>query len=306
LLAIINDILDFSKITSGQFKIEPKIYRFSSLVNDTINIIRMRLLEKPLDFLVTVDSSIPAQLIGDDLRIRQILINLLNNAIKYTPKGYIALDIHRGKTADKKLELIFSVRDSGIGIKKEDISRVFSDFTRLDMSGNYHIEGTGLGLAITYTLCQVMEGSINVESEYGKGTVFTTVISQSFGEDNRLAQVKDPEKKRILFFDDRPLVFESIHASFLDLGLAPVCVQTFQEFLAELENGKYDYAFISSRYALDCMRVLGKGNFPAQLVILVELGIWFSSGRLKASCCPYIPSPSPTCSTMWLKAILRN
>jgi signal transduction histidine kinase/CheY-like chemotaxis protein/HPt (histidine-containing phosphotransfer) domain-containing protein len=272
LLAIINDILDFSKITSGRFKIESKIYRFSSMVNDTINVIRMRLMEKPLDFLVTVDSSIPAQLIGDDLRVRQILINLLNNAIKYTPRGYIALDIRRGKTVDKRLELIFTVRDSGIGIKPEDISRIFSDFTRLDMSRNYHIEGTGLGLAITYTLCQAMEGSIKVESEYGKGSTFTTVVSQSFVEDKRLAQIKDPEKKRILFFDDRPLVFESIKASFLDLGLVPACVQTFQEFLAELENGKYDYAFVSSRYALDCMHILGKGNSSTQLVILVELG----------------------------------
>jgi signal transduction histidine kinase/CheY-like chemotaxis protein/HPt (histidine-containing phosphotransfer) domain-containing protein len=272
LLAIINDILDFSKITSGRFKIEPKIYRFSSLVNDTISVIRMRLMEKPLDFLVTVDSSIPAQLIGDDLRIRQILINLLNNAIKYTPKGYIALDIRRGKVTDKKLELIFSVRDSGIGIKAEDLSRIFSDFTRLDMSRNYHIEGTGLGLAITYTLCQAMEGSIKVESEYGKGSTFTTIISQSFEEDKKLAQVQNPEKKRILFFDDRPLVFESIKASFLDLGLVPARIQTFQEFLAELENGKYDYAFVSSRYAMDCIHVLGKGNSPTQLVILVELG----------------------------------
>jgi signal transduction histidine kinase len=115
LLAIINDILDFSKITSSQFEIEPKIYRFSSLINDTVNVIRMRLMEKPLDFLVTVDSSIPAQLIGDDLRIRQILINLLNNGIKYTPKGYIALDIRKGNVNGNKLDLIFAVKDSGIG-----------------------------------------------------------------------------------------------------------------------------------------------------------------------------------------------
>jgi signal transduction histidine kinase/CheY-like chemotaxis protein/HPt (histidine-containing phosphotransfer) domain-containing protein len=272
LLSIINDILDFSKITSGQFKIEPRTYRFSSLINDTINMIRMRIMEKPLDFLVAVDSNIPAQLIGDDLRVRQILINLLNNAIKYTPKGYIALDVRRGAVTGNNLELVFSVRDSGIGIKAEDINRIFSDFTRLDMGKNYHVEGTGLGLAITYTLCQAMGGSIKVESEYGKGSTFTAIIGQTFKEDKRLAVVKDPEKKRILFFDDRPLVFQSVKASFLALSLAPSCVTNIQEFLAELEKGGYDYAFISSKYALDCIRVLGKGNSPTQLVILVELG----------------------------------
>jgi signal transduction histidine kinase/CheY-like chemotaxis protein len=272
LLAIINDILDFSKITSGQFKIEPRIYRLSSLINDTINVIRMRVMEKPLDFLVTVESHIPAHLVGDDLRIRQILINLLNNAIKYTPRGYIALDIRRGAVNGNRLELILSVRDSGIGIKAEDMNLIFSDFTRLGTDKNYHIEGSGLGLAITHTLCQAMGGSITVESEYGRGSTFTAVILQSFEGDEKLAQVKAPEKKRILFFDDRPLVFESIQTSFLDLALSPVCVTGFQVFVTELETGRYDYAFISSRYALDCIHILGKGDSPTQLVVLVELG----------------------------------
>jgi signal transduction histidine kinase/CheY-like chemotaxis protein len=272
LLTIINDILDFSKLTSGQFTIEPRPYLFSSLINDTINSIRTRVMEKPLDFLVNVDSRIPARLVGDELRVRQILINLLGNAIKYTPQGHIALEVHRGATTGNKLELLFSVRDSGIGIKAEDMDRVFSDFTRLDTGRNQHIEGTGLGLAITHTLCQAMGGSVRVASEYGRGSTFTAVISQSFEDDTPLAAVEESEKKRILFFDDRLLVFESLRASFLDLGLAPVCVMSFQDFVAELEQGKYDFAFASSRYALDCIHILGKGNSPTQLVILVELG----------------------------------
>jgi signal transduction histidine kinase/CheY-like chemotaxis protein len=272
LLTIINDILDFSKITSGQFKIEFRTYQVSSLINDTINMIRMRTMEKPLDFLVNVESGIPARLVGDDLRIRQILINLLNNAIKYTPNGYIALDIRRGAVSGGTLGLIFSVRDSGIGIKTEDMNRIFSEFTRLDTGGNYHIEGTGLGLSIAYTLCQAMGGSLSVESEYGTGSTFTAIIPQSFVEDKKLAEVKDPEKKKLLFFDDRPLIFESIKKSFLDLGLLPLCVTSFQDFVTELEKGEYDYAFISSRYALDCMYILGKGNSPTHLVILAEPG----------------------------------
>jgi signal transduction histidine kinase/CheY-like chemotaxis protein len=272
LLTIINDILDFSKITSGQFKIEPRKYRFSSMINDTINVIRMRFMDKPLDFLVTVDSGIPAELIGDDVRVRQILINLLNNAIKYTSEGYVALDIRRGAASGGKLELVLSVSDSGAGIKAEDMDRLFSDFTRLDINNNYHIEGTGLGLAITHTLCQAMGGRIGVSSEYGKGSTFTAVIAQSFEDDKKLAQVNEPEKKRILFFEDRPLVFESIEHSFHNLDLNPVGVREFPEFIAELEKREYDYAFVSSKRALDCIHVLGKEDFLTQLVILVELG----------------------------------
>jgi signal transduction histidine kinase/CheY-like chemotaxis protein len=272
LLAIINDILDFSKITSGNFRIESRKYQLSSLINDTINVIRMRVMDKSLEFLVSVDNTIPAQLTGDDIRIRQILINLLNNAIKYTPKGYISLEVRRGNLTAAGIELILSVSDSGIGIKNEDLNRLFSDFTRLDMNKNQHIEGTGLGLAITYTLCQAMGGRIGVASEYGRGSTFTATIPQSFENDKMLARIDNPDKKRILFFDARPLIFDSIQKTFFSLALQPVCIQNFQKFIEELEKGEYDFAFISSRHAPDCMHIAGKAGFRTQLVILVELG----------------------------------
>jgi signal transduction histidine kinase/CheY-like chemotaxis protein len=272
LLAIINDILDFSKITSGKFQIEPKQYRLSSMINDTINVIRMKVLEKPLDFLVTVDSNIPAQLVGDDVRVRQILINLLNNAIKYTPRGFVSLDIRRGHEEFGRLELICTVSDSGIGIKTEDQAHLFSDFTRLDNIRNLGIEGTGLGLAITYALCQAMGGRISVESEYGKGSSFTAVIVQSFKDDKKLAQVNHPESKKILFFETRPLIFEAMKKTFYNLGLNPACFQHAGDFIAELEKGIYDYAFVSSRYAPDCIHILSKTASKTQLIIMVEMG----------------------------------
>jgi signal transduction histidine kinase/CheY-like chemotaxis protein/HPt (histidine-containing phosphotransfer) domain-containing protein len=272
LLAIINDILDFSRITSGSFRIESRKYQLSSIINDTISVIRMRIIDKSLDFLVSVDNSIPAQLIGDDIRIRQILINLLNNAIKYTPKGYIALDIRRGNMDEHGVKLVLSVSDSGIGIKTEDMNRLFSDFTRLDMNKNQHIEGTGLGLAITYTLCQAMGGGISVSSEYGKGSTFTATIPQSFESDKKLALIDEPEKRRILFFEDRPLVFDSIIYSFINLGLKPFCVRDFQDFSEKLAESKYEFAFVSSRHAPECLHILGKAGSLTQLVILVELG----------------------------------
>ncbi|MDR1626319.1 MAG: response regulator [Spirochaetia bacterium] len=272
LLAIINDILDFSKITSGNFRIETRKYQLSSLINDTISVIRMRVMDKNLDFVVSVDNTIPAQLIGDDIRIRQILINLLNNAIKYTPKGHLSLDVRRGEAGNARIELVLSVSDSGIGIKEEDLNRLFSDFTRLDMNKNQHIEGTGLGLAITHTLCQAMGGRVGVSSEYGKGSTFTATIPQAFENDKMLAQVDNPEEKRILLFDGRPLIFESIRQSFFTLSLRPVCIQDFQKFIAELETGEYDFAFVSSLHAPDCIHIAGRTGFKTQLVILVELG----------------------------------
>jgi signal transduction histidine kinase/CheY-like chemotaxis protein len=272
LLAIINDILDFSKITSGQVKLEPRKYRLSSLINDTINVIRMRLQEKPLDFLVTVDANIPAELIGDDVRIRQILINLLNNAIKYTPSGHIALDIQYKTIDTHAMDLIMAVRDTGVGIKPEDMEHLFSDFTRLDMQNNQGIEGTGLGLAITHTLCAAMGGNITVASEYGVGSVFTTILPQGVEEAARLAQVDAPEKRRVLLFDERPVVLASIQSSFANLHIQPVCPATLSDFIAELEKGNHEYAFVSSRHALDCIHGLGKSKSPTQLVIMVELG----------------------------------
>jgi signal transduction histidine kinase/CheY-like chemotaxis protein/HPt (histidine-containing phosphotransfer) domain-containing protein len=272
LLAIINDILDFSKITSGQFKIELRKYRLSSMINDTINVIRMRILEKPVDFLVTVDGDIPAQLIGDDVRVRQILINLLNNAVKYTPQGYISLDIRKRNIDDRQLELILSVTDTGIGIREEDMKRLFSDFTRLDINSTQGIEGTGLGLAITYNLCHAMGGGVTVSSEYGKGSVFTASVVQSFEDTKKLAQIRRPEEARVLLFEDRPLFLQSVKDAFTNLGITPACSPTLSEFTAEFEQDNYDYAFVSSRYAMDCIHALGKSGSAIQLVIMVEMG----------------------------------
>ncbi|MDR1900308.1 MAG: response regulator [Treponema sp.] len=272
LLAIINDILDFSKITSGRFRIEPRTYRLSSLINDTINVIRMRVLEKPVDFVVNVDGDIPAQLYGDDVRVRQILINLLNNAVKYTPKGYIVLDIQKGAVDNHRLSLIMSVKDTGVGIKAENLEYLFSDFTRFEVNSNQGVEGTGLGLAITDALCRAMDGAVTVTSEYGKGSTFTATIIQSYEDDRKLAQVDRPGEKRVLLFEDRPHYLQSLTQTFTNLGVDPVCSPSLDEFTTALAKSGYDYAFVSSLYAMDCIHILGKYGSSIQLVIMVELG----------------------------------
>jgi signal transduction histidine kinase/CheY-like chemotaxis protein len=283
LLSIINDILDFSRIESNRLQVEKHPYHIASVINDTINVIRPRAAEKSLDFFVNMDAAIPFELIGDDTRLRQILINLLANAVKYTKTGFVSLNISMETPAAESgdaeaggggqaVKLIFSVHDSGVGIKEEDMGRLFSEFTRLDARINQGVEGTGLGLVISRALCQAMGGEVRVTSEYGKGSVFEASVIQSFESKKPAARVENPGAKRALFFDERASYIYSVLANFRSLGISPALVPSLEEFKWALERGEYDFAFISSKYAMDCMYALGKRASPLQLVVLVELG----------------------------------
>ena len=179
LLSIINDILDLSKIESGNFEIVPADYNLASVLNDVLNLTRHRAQKKDLDYNFRVSESIPSALIGDEIRIRQIMLNIINNAIKYTEKGHVDVDISaRSTMMGNYVDLIIEVSDTGIGIRDEDKAKLFQSFRRLDEKKNRSIEGTGLGLHITRLLLEMMEGTISVESEYGKGSTFTVVVPQ--------------------------------------------------------------------------------------------------------------------------------
>ncbi len=181
LLAIINDILDFSKIEAGQMDIVPGEYQLSSVLNDLNNTIWFRAQEAGLIFEVDVDETLPNDLYGDVVRVRQILSNLLTNAVKYTHQGSVLLRV-RGEAEKlqpgETITLIVSVQDTGIGICKEDIEKLFMKFQRVDLDRNSTIEGTGLGLAITQNLVSMMGGEISIESVYGAGSTFTVTIPQ--------------------------------------------------------------------------------------------------------------------------------
>jgi signal transduction histidine kinase/HPt (histidine-containing phosphotransfer) domain-containing protein/ActR/RegA family two-component response regulator len=177
LLAIINDILDLSRIESGRLEIVPAEYLLSSVLYDTATIIRVKLTEKPLRFTMKIKGAIPDKLEGDAVRLRQVLINLLSNAVKYTHKGSITLGVS-GKVLGETVTLVFTVRDTGIGITPEDMDKLFGKFSQVDTHKNRGIEGTGLGLAISRNLCRLMGGDITVESEYGAGSVFTASVVQ--------------------------------------------------------------------------------------------------------------------------------
>lgn len=174
LLGIINDILDISKIEAGKLITTPVEYRLDSLINDVYNMIKFKAEQNNLEFKIKVDEKLPSVLIGDDIRIKQILINLLSNAVKYTHEGSVLLEAY----PVSEDEIYFGVTDTGIGIKEEDLSRLFVAFDRMEERRNRTIEGTGLGLNITSALLRMFGSELNVKSEYGKGSVFSFVIKQ--------------------------------------------------------------------------------------------------------------------------------
>ena len=202
LLAIINDILDFTKIEEGKMDIVPVEYQLSSVLNDVSNMIYFKAGEKKLGFTTDVDENLPDNLFGDVVRVRQIITNILNNAVKYTDEGSVSLRISGTRpdcTENGKpiLNLIVEVKDTGIGISKENIGKLFVKFERLDLVRNSTKEGTGLGLAITKMLLDMMHGRIDVDSEYGKGSTFTVTIPQGIISDEPFGNFREKFEKSI-------------------------------------------------------------------------------------------------------------
>ncbi|MDR0758600.1 MAG: response regulator [Treponema sp.] len=276
LLSIINDILDLSKIESGSFQLVPAYYRFSSLINNVISVIRIRFAEKPIIFIVNVEAGIPNDLTGDEVRIRQILFNMLSNAIKYTHRGFIKLSVWHKIQDDRDVTLYFEVADSGIGIKAEDLPGLFGDFTRLDLERNKGIEGTGLGLAITKRLCQEMSGGITVSSEYGKGSVFTVVLPQTCSGTAKLARVEHPERKGVLLYDERPLYAQSITATLRNLEVHVTRAASAEEFFAELGRDRHPFVFVSSSLINEAALLIRRTNGKTTLVLLAGMGETFA------------------------------
>ena len=178
LLAIINDILDFSKIEAGKMDIVPVNYSLKSLVSEIVSMIWLRAEQKGLEFKVEVDPSIPSELFGDEVRIKQILINLLNNAVKYTQEGTVTLYIEKETIQEDQVAITFSVSDTGMGIKQDSIPYLFDAFQRVDEEKNARIEGTGLGLSIVKNLVELMGGRITVNSIYTQGSTFIVTLWQ--------------------------------------------------------------------------------------------------------------------------------
>jgi len=187
LLGIINDILDFSKMEAGKMDVVPAQYKIASLINDAIHMNMMRIGDKSIEFELRIDENIPAKLFGDELRIKQILNNILSNAFKYTDDGKVTLSIASESGMDC-ITLILSVQDTGCGMTKEQTSKLFEEYSQFGKESNRTIEGTGLGLAITQRLVRLMDGEIRVESEPNKGSLFTVTLPQGRVDDDVLSK----------------------------------------------------------------------------------------------------------------------
>ena len=236
LLEIVNGILDISKIESGKIEIVNSEYQFREIFDNLVALSKARLGDKPLDFRAYYDESIPGVLYGDHTRVKQIILNILTNSIKYTREGYIEFRISSIVRGDI-CRLIISVEDSGIGIEQDKIPHLFTKFERLDLDKNITIEGTGLGLAITKKLIELMNGKIVVQSVYGKGSKFTIAIDQRIihkqvdevkqNEESSSDDIVDATGKKVLIVDDNKI----------NLKVASRLLQSYKVITEEVDSG---------------------------------------------------------------------
>ena len=195
LLGLVNDVLDFSKIESGQLELVMENYNLASLIKDEMVLLNARAAGKAISTQMEVADDLPSVLYGDELRIKQIVTNLLSNAVKYTKEGTVTFGVSAKWKGEDQILLSFEVRDTGVGIRQEDIENLFSSFKRLELEKNRHIEGTGLGLNIAKSLVEQMNGSISVDSKYGKGSTFIVTIPQTVVDKTAIDNVEEAVRK---------------------------------------------------------------------------------------------------------------
>ncbi|MDD6573152.1 MAG: ATP-binding protein [Thermoflexaceae bacterium] len=207
LLSIINDILDISKIESGKLEIIPIKYQLFSILNDCYNLTKVKMENKPVEFVIQINENLPSWLYGDEVRIRQIINNFLSNAVKYTKEGKVTFCLDYEEVSKEQIVLVISVSDTGIGIKEEDLGKLFESFTRIEEKRNRNIEGTGLGLNLTKSLVDLMGGEIFVDSTYGKGSCFTARIPQKIVDAKPMGDFSKRYQQYLRTSDDNTLSF---------------------------------------------------------------------------------------------------
>jgi signal transduction histidine kinase/CheY-like chemotaxis protein len=241
LLAIINDILDMSKIETGKLELNPTEYDLPSLINDAVQLNVVRIGSNPIEFTLDIDENLPTKLYGDELRLKQILNNLLSNAIKYTEKGQVKLSVNY-TLSGRYVILRFMVEDTGQGMKAEDQKRMFSEYSRFNAEANRATEGTGLGLNITKRLVEMMGGTIKVESEYGKGSIFTVTVKQKMLKCAAIGAELAARLKNFTFIGDKQAAELQITREAMPYGKVLV--------VDDVETNLYDAEGLLSPYKL--------------------------------------------------------
>lgn len=253
LLAIINDVLDFSKIESGKMELIEDEINLASTLNDVINMTMTRMGDKNLELVVHVDTDIPKGIVVDENRLKQVMINLLTNAVKYTPEGVITIRVSK-IDRDYGINLNFSVEDSGIGIQKENLEKLFSSFQQVDSKKNRSVEGTGLGLVITKRLLSSMGGFIKVKSVYGKGSTFSFVIPVKVSNPEPFISVKDNEAINAVTYIDvtkyANMATKERYGTFFEeigdsLKVKNEMCYNFEDLKKKIDNGDITHCFIA-------------------------------------------------------------
>ena len=260
LLSIINNILDFSKIEDGKMDLVPVEFDTAELISTLVNSISERAKRKKLDLVVNVDETVPSKLYGDDVRISQVIMNLLTNAVKYTENGTVTLNVKNVSVSGDKATLRVDVVDTGIGIKEEDLDKLFMSFERIEEKRNRHIEGTGLGISIVTKLLAMMDSKLDVKSEYGKGSTFgfdltlkvvdpapigkyeekRKIVARTKSKDDR---IKAPEA-RILVTDDNDMNLKVASNLLKFFDIKPVCCSSGFETIDIMRKEKFDILFL--------------------------------------------------------------
>ena len=264
LLGLVNDILDFSKIEAGKMDIIPVEYALSSVLNDLVNMVQTRAGKKGLDFVVKADPNLPGVLYGDEIRLKQIVTNILTNAVKYTEKGGITLEVTFSRKDNDSVYLIVKVSDTGIGIKEEDIAKLFSAFERIEEKRNRTIEGTGLGMSITQNLLKLMDSRLEVESVYGEGSTFSFKLEQRVVNWEAIGDFEETYKRslanhkayhekftapeaRILVVDDTVMNLTVVKGLLKQTKVGIDTAESGYEALKKCAGTRYDLIFLDHR-----------------------------------------------------------
>lgn len=267
LLAIINDILDFSKIESGKMDITENVYAPMSIINDVVNTIISRVSKKNVELIVDVNPTLPYELIGDSIRIKQILINIANNAAKFTNSGHITIFMDYETVSSSEVDLVMYVEDTGIGIKEEDLGKLFTSFQQLDSKRNRNVEGTGLGLAIVKQLLSLMNGDIDVTSEYEKGSKFTIRIPQKFNNGMPSITLSKTEPIVAAGLIDNTAITAQLKKDAERFGATYHILSDIDAFH---EDTHYDYIFIEQAMFNEYTEELVKSHPDITFILLVN------------------------------------
>ncbi|MCR5772016.1 MAG: response regulator [Butyrivibrio sp.] len=321
LLSLVNDILDFSKIEAGKMEIIPVEYDIGSMIVDLYNMISIRAQEKHLELIIRIDPNIPRLLYGDDIRIKQCIVNILTNAVKYTNKGSVTLFMDYEEVDDDNISLKIRIKDTGIGMKAEDMDRLYTPFERMDEVRNRTVEGTGLGISIVKNLLEMMESHMEVASEYGKGSEFFFAIKQRVISREPVGDITQALRKsmsshekyrtafhapdaRILVVDDTAMNLTVIVGLLKETQIVVDTADSGQKCLDMVKENAYDIIFVDHRMpdmdgieTLHRLKTMGKENLSINAPCIALTANAIAGAReeyLEAGFSDYLSKPVDT------------